>query len=284
MLNYPFSNGGARRPGLRGTLYTVVTALGLSWACQAAGQVGGASTNLPSGKPSNLPSGKGPLLIQHIDDILVGVDPLSLAVVDRDHVSGVLVRVRAKQPQPPLNYSHFVANCQGGLKIVVLGTGASPLDLTPQGASARARLQDAATLLAGKDSAQRFQPSSLRDGTRAAVQFACSASQRPAQAPQIAQDLYDNGGPWDLRTALCDLQPDGTVITREDVEVRFSDSEKVVAVNKQWFSNAEVSNTEISFGTGSARWRIDRNSAEASLVDSTGKTLFAGSCIAGPRR
>ena len=284
MLNYPFSNGGARGPGLRGTLYTVVTALGLSWACQAAGQVGGASTNLPSGKPSNLPSGKGPLLIQHIDDILVGVDPLSLAVVDRDHVSGVLVRVRAKQPQPPLNYSHFVANCQGGLKIVVLGTGASPLDLTPQGASARARLQDAATLLAGKDSAQRFQPSSLRDGTRAAVQFACNASQRPAQAAQIAKELYDNGGPWDLRTALCDLQPDGTVITREDVEVRFSDSEKVVVVNKQWFSNAEVTDSEISFGTGSARWRIDRNSAEASLVDSTGKTLFAGSCIAKPRQ
>jgi hypothetical protein len=44
-----------------------------------------------------------------------------------------------------------------------------------------------------------------------------------------------------------------------------------------------VTDTEISFGNGSARWKIDRASAEASLVDlASGKELFAGSCIAGP--
>ena len=278
--------------GLRG-LRTALLVTAFGWACQAAGQVSGgaptnvpgaATSNLPSGASTNLPSGKGPLLVQHIDDILVGVDPISLAVVDRDHVSGILVRVRANQPQPPLSYSHFVASCQGALKIALLRTSSSPFDLTPQGASARARVQEAAALLSGKDGGERFKPSSLRDGTRAAVQFACNASQRPAQAAQIAKELYHNAGPWDLRTALCDLQPDGTVLTREDVEVGFSDSEKVVVVNKQWFSNAEVTASEISFGTGTARWRIDRNSAEASLVDSTGKTLFAGSCIAKPMR
>ena len=283
MINYPFSNGAVRKFGWRGALWLFV----LGWACQGSAQVPGTAAKMATGGTASLPSGKGPLLIQHIDDTLVGVDPISLAVVDRDHVSGILVRVRAKQPQPPLNYSHFVASCQGALKIAVLSTGSSPLDLTAQGASARARVQEAARLVSKeghKDESVAFKPSSLRDGTRAAVQFACNASQRPAQAAQIAKELYDNGGPWDLRTALCDLQPDGTVITREDVEVRFSDSEKVVVVNKQWFSNAEVTDSEISFGTGSARWRIDRNSAEASLVDSTGKTLFAGSCIAKPRQ
>ena len=293
MVNYLFSNAltgaaaqmraGAARLGLECVLLLVA----MGWVGQVTGQVIGqvpGTSSMPYGATTNLPSGKGPLLIQHIDDILVGVDPISLAVVDRDHVSGILVRVRARQPQPPLNYSHFVASCHGALMIAVLATGTSPFDLTPQGASARARLQEAAALLSGKEGGEHFQPSNLRDGTRVAVQFACNASQRPAQAAQIAKELYDNGGPWDLRSALCDLQPDGMVITREDVEVRFSDSEKVVVVNKQWFSNAEVSDSEISFGTGSARWRIDRNSAEASLVDSTGKTLFAGSCVAKPRQ
>jgi hypothetical protein len=80
---------------------------------------------------------------------------------------------------------------------------------------------------------------------------------------------------------MCDLRPDGASVTREDVEVRFSDSEKVVSVNKQWLSSGQVTGAEISFGSGAARWRIDRNSAEASLVNSAGRVIFAGSCVTG---
>jgi ssRNA-specific RNase YbeY (16S rRNA maturation enzyme) len=83
---------------------------------------------------------------------------------------------------------------------------------------------------------------------------------------------------------LCDLRPDGAYVAREDVTVRFSDSEKVVAVNNQWLTSGQVTDAEISFGSGTAKWRIDRNSAEAYLIDASGKLLFAGSCVAKPSR
>lgn len=223
-------------------------------------------------------SGRGPLLLQRIDDVLYGVDPISLAIVDRHHVSGILVRVSASQPSPPIDYSHFVADCQGRKRVAMLARAASPLDLTSQGASARARVQAAADVMAG--GADRFSDSHMLDGTHSLAEFACSATQRPAQAAQIARDLFDNGGPRDMRAALCDLRPDGAYVAREDVTVRFSDSEKVVAVNNQWLSSGRVTDAEISFGSGAAKWRIDRASAEAYLMDSNGALLFAGSCIA----
>ena len=76
------------------------------------------------------------------------------------------------------------------------------------------------------------------------------------------------------------MQPDGASVTREDVTVRFSDSEKVVAVNQQWLHSGRVTDTEISFGSGTARWRIDRLTAEANLVDAAGRVIFSGSCVA----
>ncbi|MEY2953201.1 MAG: hypothetical protein RLZZ401_1288, partial [Pseudomonadota bacterium] len=160
----------------------------------------------------------------------------------------------------------------------LLARAASPMDLTPQGASARARVQVVLSL----SDAARFAPSSVIDGTRFLADFACTTSLRPAQAAQIARELLDHGGPRDMRAALCDLRPDGAYVAREDVTVRFSDSEKVVAVNNQWLSSGQVTDTEISFGSGTAKWRIDRNSAEANLIDSAGKLLFAGSCVAKP--
>lgn len=221
---------------------------------------------------------KGPLLLQRIDDVLYGVDPISLAVVDRHHISGILVRVNAQKPSPPLGYSHFVANCQGQMQVATLATAASPLDLTPEGASARARVQAAQAAVA--IAKEKFAKTSMLDGSRALAEFVCAASQRPAQAALLAKDVLNNVGPRDLRAALCDLQPDGVFVTREDVMVRFSDSEKIVSVNDQWLTSGKVSDSEISFGSGSARWRIDRVSAEASLVDSTGRVIFAGSCVA----
>ncbi len=232
------------------------------------------------GAPAQTTSqGKGVLLVQRIDDVLYGVDPISLAIVDNHRISGVLVRVNVTQPSPPIGYTHFVADCRLPLRLVMLATAASPFDLTPQGASARARLASAAASLGSA----AFEKAKMLDGSRSIAEFTCAASQRPARAVQIAKDLYENGGPSDMRSALCDLRPNGATLTREDVQVRFSDAEKVVSVNNQWMSTGTVTDTEISFGSGPARWRIDRNTAEASLVNSAGTVMFMGSCTAASK-
>ena len=226
-------------------------------------------------------SAKGPLLLQRIDDVLYGIDPISLAVVDNRYISAILVRVNASRPHPPLNYTHFVADCSGNAQVAVLAVSTSPMDLTPQGASFRARQQAAQAALrdAGTPSGAKFTKPNMLDGSRNMAEFVCAASQRPSQAAALAKDVLENGGPRDLRTALCDLQPDGVFVTREDVTVRFSDKDKVVSVNHQWLTSGTVTDTEITFGSGAAKWRIDRLSAEANLIDSTGRVIFAGSCI-----
>ena len=244
----------------------------LVMACSAAAQ---------SSAQSSAQS-KAVLLVQRIDDVLYGVDPISLALVDAHHVSGVLVRVNAtlsgnvNQSSPPLSYTHFVADCRLPLRLATLATALSPFDLTPQGASARARLASANASLGSS----AFVKTKMLDASRSTAEFACATSQRPARAVQIAKDLFENGGPSDMRTALCDLQPNGANQTREDVHVRFSDSEKVVSVNNQWMSTGTLTDAEISFGSGPARWKIDRDTAEASLVNSAGKVIFMGSCVA----
>ena len=236
----------------------------------------GATGNSKSKSNSDYSYSKGLQLVQRVDDVLYGVDPISLALLGNRHVSGVLVRVNASQPSPVLGYSHFVADCKKPLRLAIVASAQSPLDLTPQGSSARARY--AAATAALEDGV--FMKATMLNGSWSVAQFACDSTQRPARTAQIARELFDKGGPGDMRTALCDLQPDGMAQTREDVEVRFSDSEKVVAVNGQWLSSGRVTDGEISFGSGGARWRIDRNTAEASLVRPGGKVSFVGSCVA----
>ncbi len=221
-------------------------------------------------------SGKGVQLVQRVDDVLYGVDPISLAILSNRYVSGVMVKVNANQPSPVLGYSHFVADCQSPLRFAIVSSAQSPVDLTSQGASSRARYDAAKAAV----DAATFSKVGMLDGSRSVAEFACSSTQRPARIAQIAKDLFEKGGPGDMRTALCDLQPDGALQTREDVEVRFSDSEKVVSVNRQWLSSGRVTDGEISFGSGGARWRIDRDTAEASLVRPGGKVSFVGSCVA----
>ena len=243
----------------------------------AAAQVGtGNSNRSNTAAISATGSGKGVQLVQRVDDVLYGVDPISLAILSNRYVSGVLVRVNANQPSPVLGYSHFVADCQSPLQFAVVSSAQSPVDLTPQGSSSRARYDAAKAAVDGVT----FSKVGMLDGSRSVAEFACNSTQRPARTAQIAKELFEKGGPGDMRTALCDLQPDGTAQTREDVEVRFSDSEKVVVVNKQWLSSGRVTDGEISFGGGGARWRIDRNTAEASLVRPGGKVSFVGSCVA----
>ena len=82
---------------------------------QAAAQVGsGNSSKNSSGAGSETSSatgsGKGVQLVQRVDDVLYGVDPISLAILSSRYVSGVMVRVNANQPSPVLGYSHFVAD------------------------------------------------------------------------------------------------------------------------------------------------------------------------------
>ncbi len=262
MAHYPFPRHAAVRPAIRammGGLLLALACLALPGAAQTA-------------------SGKGPLLLQRIDDVLYGVDPISLAVVDNRYISAILVRVNAGKPHPPLNYTHFVADCSGAGQVAWLAETSSPMDLTPQGASFRARLQAVQAALSAPGGAKFSKPAVL-DGSRSMADFVCAASQRPSQAVALAKDILENGGPKDLRTALCDLQPDGVFVTREDVTVRFSDKEKAVSVNNQWLTSGKVSEAEITFGSGTAKWRIDRMSAEANLIDSTGRVIFAGSCV-----
>ena len=216
---------------------------------------------------------KGVQLVQRIDDVLVGVDPISLAVIDNRYVTGVAVRVNVNVagalPAAPLAYSHFLADCHSPMRFAVVSTAATPFDLTPQGSSFRARYDAARAALVGS----AFAPVGMLDGSRAVATFACKASLSPSGATQIARDLFQQGGPADMRSALCDLRPDGALETREDVEVRFSDSEKVVAVQQQWMSTGKVTDTEISFGSGPARWRIDRNTAEATSATASTSTI-----------
>jgi hypothetical protein len=251
----------------------------------AAAQTGSGATAVVPGNGS--PRGNsdygyaaGLQLVQRVDDVLYGVDPISLAPLGNRHVSGVLVRVNASRPSPVLGYSHFVADCKKPLRMAIVATAQSPLDLAPLGSSARARYSAAAAVV----ESGVFAKAGMLDGTWSVAEFACDSTQRPARTAHIAKDLFERGGPGDMRTALCDLQTDGDLQTRQDVEVRFSDSEKVVAVNKQWLSSGRVTDTEISFGSGPARWRIDRAAAEASLVQAGGKVTFVGSCVARDAR
>ena len=267
----------------------ILRGLPICLASLAAAQTGnGAGAGAGAGAQANgNPKGNsdygyavGLQLVQRVDDVLYGVDPISLAPLGNRHVSGVLVRVNASRPSPVMGYSHFVADCKKPLRMAIVATAQSPLDLAPQGSSARARYSAATTVV----EAGVFSKANMLDGSWSVAEFACDSTQRPARASQIARELFERGGPGDMRTALCDLQTDGDLQTRQDVEVRFSDSEKVVAVNKQWLSSGRVTDTEISFGSGPARWRIDRAAAEASLVQSGGKVMFVGSCVARDAR
>ena len=235
-----------------------------------------ASAQAQSGNP------KGVQLVQRIDDVLIGVDPISLAVVDNRYVTGIYVRVSADvtgaKPAAPLGYTHFLADCRAPMRFAVISTAATPFDLTPQGSSFRARHEAAQAAV----KAITFKQVGMLDASRTVATFACQASLSPSVVVKIAHDLFEKAGPSDLRSALCDLRPNGGEDTREDVEVRFSDSEKVVAVRQQWMSTGKVTDAEISFGSGPLRWRIDRNAAEASLVTPEGKIIFVGSCVAGP--
>ena len=206
-------------------------------------------------------AGQGLHLVQRVDEVLYGVDSISLAVLDNRHVLGNFVQVDLNQPRQSPNPASFVAECSQ----------------PPRLARSAALLTRAQVQLAEL----RFEAVQVLDGSRFLAEFACAASGQPGRAAQIARELFDRGGPSDMRSLFCDLQPDGSEQLRPQVELRFSEVENVVAVNRQWLRSGQVTPAEISFGAA-ARWRIDRRAMQARLLTATGEVLFVGACAPRP--
>ena len=199
---------------------------------------------------------RGYQLLQRVDDVLFGVDNLSLVILDRRYVSGTLVRVNESQPVPIRGTTEFVADCQKPLRFAA----------KPQGAKTRALPAET-----------EFSNAKLLDGTWFAAEFACESTRQPGRAARLAKDLFERGGPADMQTIYCELQPNGKNEMRAGVEVRFSESANAVVVNRQWLSSGEVSAEEVKFGTNS-KWRINRQALDVRRNGANGEMLFSGSC------
>jgi len=203
---------------------------------------------------------RGYQLLQRVDDVLFGVDNLSLRILDRRFVAGTLVRVNVHQPSPVRGSAGFVADCNKPMRLALL----------PADAPAR---PDPQTL--------EFAEVKVLDGSWVAAEFACESTRQPARAASVARDLFERGGPADLQTIYCELQPDGVEEARSGVEVRYSEAANAVAVNRQWLSSGQVSATEVVFGTNS-KWHINRQALDVRRTTANGEMLFSGSCDRRP--
>ena len=201
-------------------------------------------------------SNRGYQLLQRVDDVLFGVDNLSLVILDRRYVAGTLVRINAKQPIPIRGTTDFVVDCQ------------KPLRFAARPADAKLRALPGAL---------EFSSANLLDGTWFAAEFACESTRAPGRASRLAKEMFERGGPPDMQTVYCELQPDGSEVARAGVEVRFSESANAVAVNRQWLSSGEVSPSEVKFGSNS-KWHIDRQALNVRRTAASGEMLFSGTC------
>lgn len=201
-------------------------------------------------------SNRGYQLLQRVDDVLYGMDNLSLVILDRRHVSGTLLRINVHQPSPVRGSTRFVADCDKPLRF-------AEVPATMPGRPQPERLE--------------FAPAQILDGTWFAAEFACEVTRQPGRAARLARDLFERGGPPDMQTVYCELQPDGSDQTRPGVEVNFSDSTDAVAVGRQWMSSGSVSATEVRFGTNST-WHVDRQALHVRRTAPSGEMLFSGTC------
>ncbi|BDT69146.1 hypothetical protein os1_33350 [Comamonadaceae bacterium OS-1] len=226
---------------------------------------------------SDVPASKDMQIVQRIDDVLVGVDAVSLAIIDRRHVAGSYFLINLHQPSPVAGTAEFVADCQGPLRLATLASSLPSGSIKPETPllQRRATALDIASLT--------FNPVHMLDGSWMVAEFACRSSSQPGRARQIAQELLEKGGPPDLRSLWCDLQADGSTQTRRGAEVRFSASDDAVAVQTQWLSSGFVSDTEVVFGSG-AQWIVDRQPSRARLLGAGGTLLFTGACSSVPPR
>ena len=226
----------------------------------------------PAGPISNIQ------MVQQVDDVLYGVDAVTLDILDQRHVRGTFVRVSAERPVPILGYTRFIADCREPVGIALVSSsnlnGKTHPDGSPQYLEVRAAPRPTSELVYG--------PGALLDGTRLVAEFACRVSLRPGAAPAIAKALYAAGGPADTRMLRCTLLPDGSTQPSVDVPLRYSEAEQVVAVNGQWLASSTVTPRQVQFGSGYDKWTIDRKSLRAQLVRPDGSVRFNSSCVAAP--
>lgn len=215
-------------------------------------------------------------MVQHIDDMLVGVDAIALDVVDRDHVAGTYFLVNAQRPTPLVGYANYVVDCRAPQRIAILNSVMPSGRLEPDQPFVQPPRRSGRTDLASL----AFGPTHVLDGTAFVAAFSCEASGAPGRAAQIAADLVARGGPADRRSLFCRMQPDSGQPARR-VEVRYSTSENAVAVNGQWLSSGFLSGDEVVFGAG-AQWRVDTRKRQARLVRDDGSQLFEGDCDSRP--
>ena len=217
---------------------------------------------------------RGFQMVQHVDDVLYGVDALGLELKDNRYVRGTYVRVSVSQPSPILGVARFVADCQEPVRLALLSssalTGKQNADGTPQ----YKHVEAPSTAFADLD----FFKGHMLDGTRLVAEFACRTSLQPGRAREIARELYERGGPPDTQTLRCDMRPERTSEVVRGVPVRFSEAEQVVAVNNQWFTASEVTPKAIVFGSGAAEWRIDRAERTVRLLGMRYEVLYSGAC------
>jgi hypothetical protein len=223
----------------------------------------------------DIPASKDMQIVQRIDDVLVGVDAVSLAIIDRRHVAGSYFLINLHQPSPVSGTAEFVADCQGPLRLATLASSLPSGALKPETPlpQRRATALDIASLT--------FNPVHMLDGSWMVAEFACRSTSQPGRARQIAQELLEKGGPPDMLRLWCDLQADGSTQTRRSAEVRFSATDDAVAVQTQWLSSGFVSDTEVVFGSG-AQWIVDRQASRARLLGAGGALLYEGACSSVP--
>lgn len=205
-------------------------------------------------------SNRGYQLLQQVDDVLFGVDNLALQIVDRTHVAGTLLEINVQKPYPVRSRIAFVADCGTPMRLAIR-TGDS----------------SAAPVLGQLE----FAGLSWLDGSWAAAEFACQSTRQPGRAAQLARAMFERGGPPDVQTLYCELQPDGSTEVRKDVEVRFSPSANAVSVNRQWLSSGSVTLEEVRFGANSV-WRINRRALDIRRTAPGGEMLFSGLCERRP--
>ena len=214
-------------------------------------------------------------IVQRIDDVLVGVDALSLKIIDRRFVAGSYFLINLHRPSPVLGTTEFVADCDNPLRLATLTSSLPSGALRPETPllPRRAAAPDIDSLT--------FSPVHMLNGSWMVAEFACRSTSQYGRARQIALELLEKGGPPDMRRLWCDLQTKGSTQTRPNAEVRYSEADDAVAVHTQWLSSGFVRDTEVVFGSG-AQWVVDRQPNQARLVGAGGAKLFVGMCRGTP--
>lgn len=216
-------------------------------------------------------------MVQRIDDVLIGVDTISLELIGSRYVVGSYFLINMHKPSPIAGRADFVADCQNPLRIATLASTLPSGSLSPDAPVLPPQRRAGAIDVAGL----AFNSVHMLDGTWMVADFACQASSQPGRAVQLARNSLEQGGPPDMQTLYCDLQSDGKREVRRGVQIRFSDSEDAVVVNGQWLSSGYVTDKTVVFGSA-AQWVVDRSAREARLIGPNGKKLFTGACDKRP--